>query len=141
MSSVNTQFSIAVHIMTGLAVSDNYQITSGALSESVNASPSFVRRVLAKLSKADLVRTTSGKSGSCTLVRKPSKINLLEIYDAVEAPKAFAIHEYPETKGCRVSCNIKPSLQSVLDRTTKAVESTLKDTSLADVVEGLHKKR
>lgn len=141
MSAVNTQFSIAVHIMAGLGTRDGYQGTSGELSSSVNTTPSFVRRVLAKLSKADLVQTSSGKSGHCKLLRKPSKITLLEIFEAVEAPKAFAIHDYPEQKSCHVSSGIKPSLESVLEKTTKAVETTLKNTSLADVIDGLGKKR
>src|SRR5260370_28791647 len=48
----NVQFSIAVHLMAGLAHGCGKDITSGNLAMSVNTSPSFVRRVLAKLSKA-----------------------------------------------------------------------------------------
>ena len=109
--AVNTQFSIAVHILAGLGCGCDKGITSGALAESVNTSPSFLRRVLAKLSKAGLVRTGTGKAGACWLARDAKKISLLDIYRAVGAPKSsFSIHTYAEQKQCRVSCRIKSSL-------------------------------
>ena len=139
MSSVNTQFSIAVHLLAALGSIPGNSATSSELSESVNACPSFVRRVLSKLSKANLVRTTTGKSGSCTLIRNPERINLLEVHQALDVPKPFAIHAYPNQKACRVSCGIKTSLETVLEKTTKAVERSLKETSLADVIAGFGK--
>src|SRR5437016_632636 len=98
--AVNTQFSIAVHIMAGLACRCEQETTSSELAQSVNTSPSFVRRVLAKLSKAGLVETATGKTGSCWLSKKPEQVSLLEVYRAVGAPKAFAIHTYAAKKPC-----------------------------------------
>lgn len=138
MAAVNTQFSIAIHILAGLGLKQD--MTSSDLAVSVNAYPSFVRRIMSKLAKAGLVITTTGKSGCCTLARKPNEITLLDIYEAVEAPKAFAIHTYPAQKQCSVSCNIKVSMEKVLERTQKSVEDTLKKTSLADVISDLKKK-
>ena len=78
--AVSTQFSIAVHMMAGLGYTGASDMTSTQLAASVNTSPSFVRRVLSKLSKADLVSTTMGKTGSTALARDPKQISLLEIY-------------------------------------------------------------
>jgi Rrf2 family protein len=139
MAATNTQFSIAIHILVGIASTDR-EMTSSDLATSVNAYPSFVRRVISKLSKANLVQTTTGKAGFCCLARKPSEINLLDIYEAVEAPKVFAIHSYPAQKGCDVSCNIKVCMESVLEKTQKAMEETLKKTTLASVISDLKKK-
>jgi Rrf2 family protein len=100
----------------------------------VNANPVFVKRILVKLSKAKLVTTTVGKSGGYDLARSPKSISLLDIYSAVSPPSAFAIHTYPESKGCIVSCNIKKVMGEVLVGTQKAVENDLKRTTLADVV-------
>lgn len=137
MSSVNTQFSIAVHLLANLGVHPGFSSTSAKLAQSVNAYPSFVRRVLSKLSKAGIVRTTSGKSGSCVLGKDPRKMSLLEVYRAIEAPAIFAIHDYPSRKDCVVSCGIKHSLDEVLKKSTKAFEKTLKEITLADVIEDL----
>lgn len=137
--AINTQFSIAVHVMAGLGSKARHgeSAPSRMLAESVNACPSFVRRVMSKLSKSGLVRTTTGKSGSCALARDPREISLLDIYRAVEAPKAFAIHHYPAKDQCKVSCGIKPALQKVLDRTQDSLERSLQGTTLADVLKDM----
>lgn len=132
--AVNTQFSIAVHVMAGLGYQEGRCVTSAQLAQSVNTSPSFVRRVLAKLSSAGLVRATTGAGGSCGLARDPANISLLDIYKAVDAPKVFAIHRYREEKACPVSCNIKCALEKVLGKTQKSMETSLGNISLAEVI-------
>jgi Rrf2 family protein len=130
----NVQFSIAVHIMAGLAYGCDKDRTSSDLASSVNTSPSFVRRVLAKLSKAGLVETATGKAGACWLAKDAEKISLLDIYKAVDAPEAIAIHSYKEQKGCPVSCQIKMALEHALGKTQRAMETSLGDISLAEIV-------
>jgi Rrf2 family protein len=138
--AVNTQFSIAVHIMAGLAYRCGKDTTSTALAGSVNTSPSFVRRVLAKLSKAELIKTATGKTGACWLAKDASSISLLDIYKAIDAPKAFAIHKYPELKPCPVSCHIKEALEKVLDQTQETMEKSLKKISLAEILKDMRCK-
>src|ERR1700694_3562501 len=124
MASLNPQFSIAVHVLAAIA---HYEraFTSEILAGSVNANPVFVKRVLVKLSKAKLAKTTVGKSGGYDLARSPKSISLLDIYSAVNPPSAFAIHTYP---------NIKEVMSDVLVGTQKAIYSDLRRTTLADVV-------
>jgi Rrf2 family protein len=137
----NIQFSIAVHILAGLACGcDKEGVTSGHLAESVNTSASFVRRTLAKLSKAGLVETATGKAGACWLAKNAKEISLLDIYKAVDAPKAFSIHSYSEQKTCVVSCHIKTALEKALAKTQKAMESSLAEISLAQIVSDVRKR-
>ncbi|MGA2052083.1 MAG: Rrf2 family transcriptional regulator, partial [Opitutales bacterium] len=105
----------------------------------VNTSPSFVRRVLAKLSKAGLVRAATGQGGSSALARSAEKISLREIYLAVGAPKAFAIHTYTPRTECAVSCNIKPALEKALGKAQKGLEASLEKISLADVLKDVRR--
>jgi Rrf2 family protein len=136
---INTQFAIATHIMAALGHAAGKEVNSAEIAVSVNTSSSFVRRILAKLSKAGLVKTATGKGGSCWLARPARRISLLDIYRAVEAPKAFAIHQYPAEKQCPVSCGIKPALSRVLAETQQAIEGSLSRTSLAEVISDLTK--
>jgi Rrf2 family protein len=138
--AVNTQFAIAVHIMAGLGYQAGRSMNSGHLAASVNTSPSFVRRVLAKLSRAGLVETTTGKSGACRLARDTRDISLLDIYRAVDAPKAFSIHSYSEQKTCAVSCHIKGALEGALKKTQGAMEDSLAGISLGRIVSDMKKK-
>jgi Rrf2 family protein len=138
--AVNTQFPIAVHIMAALGYRPGADATSAMLAASVNTSPSFVRRVLARLSRAGLVQTATGKGGACWLARDAGDISLLDIYRAVDAPRAFSIHHYAEQKNCPVSCHIKQALDHALDKTQKAMESSLGEISLAQIVSQVNRK-
>jgi Rrf2 family protein len=134
----NMQFSIAVHLMAGLGCAPQ-DVTSATLAKSVNTSASFIRRVLAKLSRANLISTSMGKTGSTALAKDPKDISLLDIYRAVGAPKAFAIHNYPEQRSCPISCGIKRSLDKVLAKAQTSMEKGLGEISLADVIADLPK--
>ena len=135
--AINTQFPIAVHIMAALGYHRGAAVTSAMLASSVNTSPSFVRRVLAKLSKAGLVETATGKAGACWLAKDARQISLLDIYRAVNAPKAFSIHHYTEQKLCPVSCHIKSALDKALAKTQKAMETSLKSIHLDALLSGM----
>ena len=135
--AINTQFPIAVHLMAALGYRSGRDTTSAQLAMSVNTGPSFVRRTLAKLSRAGLVQTATGKAGACWLAKDAKKISLLDIYKAVDAPKAFSIHHYSEQKACPVSCHIKAALDRALDKTQKAMETSLKTISLKEVISDL----
>ncbi len=126
--------------MAGLGYNKSLEVTSSQLARSVNTSASFVRRILAKLSKAGLVYTTTGKAGACSLARSASEISLLDIYQAVEAPKVFSIHGYRIYKACPVSCKIKSSLEKVLDKSQQAMEASLDKTSLAQVIADINRQ-
>ena len=139
MPVTNTQFSIAIHIMAGLGYGAKVGVTSSDLAGSINACPSFVRRILSKLSKAGLVRTSRGKSGTCLLARPARDISLLDIYEAVDAPKVFEVHTYPTQELCPVSRGFKHMMERVLDKSQLSFESTLTKTSLADIIEDLKK--
>ncbi len=120
--------------MAGLGCCHQNAKTSTELAQSVNTSASFIRRTMAKLSKAGLVETATGKAGTCWLAQKPKQISLLDIYHAVSAPKAFSIHSYPENKPCEVSCHIKGALDKALDKTQRAFEASLAKISLEDII-------
>jgi DNA-binding IscR family transcriptional regulator len=95
---------------------------------------------MAKLSKAGLVETSKGKAGVCRLAKDASKISLLDIYRAVDAPRAFAIHSYKEYRGCPISVHIKASLERALGRVQKSMEGGLAEMSLADVIADVRRR-
>jgi Rrf2 family protein len=138
VASVNTQFSIAVHVLAAIAHYER-SFTSEVLAGSVNANPIFVKRILVKLSKAKLVNATVGKAGGYTLTKDPKSISLLDISQAVNPPSVFAIHTYEKKKWCAVSNNIKEVMGEILVDTNKAVENDLERITLADVVSKIRK--
>jgi Rrf2 family protein len=140
MRKDNVQFSIAVHLMTILGYMQGQVLVSHQLAASVNTSPSFIRRILSKLSKAGLVKATAGKKGSCILNREAKSITLLDIYKALGAPVVFTVHGYPNLNVCPVSCNIKPAMNKVVQRLQKSLEKALKGITLQDLVREIKEK-
>lgn len=133
MAATNQRFSVALHVMAGLAFYGDRHITSRDLASSVNATPSLVREVVSKLSKCGLVTATEGRNGSCALARKPERITLLEVYKAVEPPAVFAIHGYPAKRSCLVSSNIKQVTKDLLATTQRAFEKSLEKQTVAEL--------
>jgi Rrf2 family protein len=140
MSVKSVQFSVAAHIMAVLGFDHGEEISSATLADSVNADPTFVRKSLSKLSKADLVVTKRGKSGSSVLARHPRQITLLDIYRASAAPRVFAIHSYPVERRCPVSSKLKQSMSGVLSQAQYSFEKSLARITLADLVGQIREK-
>ncbi|MRW84179.1 BadM/Rrf2 family transcriptional regulator [Pseudoduganella sp. FT26W] len=137
MTQINVQFSVAAHVMAALATHHGTPVRSAELAGSVNADPSFVRRVVSKLAKAGLVATTRGKTGACTLARDPQQITLLDIYLASQAPAAFSVHAYPTQDSCQVSRTIKGGMAQLLQRVQCDFEHSLAQHTLADFTASL----
>ena len=100
----------------------------------MNTNAVFVKRIIAKLAKASLIETTPGKLGGCALAKRPREITLLDVYRAVQAPRIFAIHEYPVNKGCVISSNINQVMGGVLQTAQSSFEKEMKTTTVADVL-------
>lgn len=132
--SSNTQFSMAVHVLSALAYNEGELMGSEALAESVGTNPSFLRGLIGRLREAGLVETQMGKGGGTRLARSPSAISLHDIYESVEARASFKTHCCPDSKGCPVQSNMTRLLDELNERVERAIESELDKTSLADLL-------
>lgn len=135
--AANSRFAVATHTVAVMAYFGKQFVTSEMIAGSVNTNPVVIRRILSALTKAGLCESQTGKMGGSRLARKPSEINLFEIYRAVETEGFFALHAKPANKKCPVSCNIKTLLSNVFQNCDQAVEKTLKKTTVADLVSDL----
>ncbi len=128
-----TRFSVAVHALALIERLGADRITSDLIAGSVGTNASFVRRVLAMLSHAGLVRTSPGVAGA-QLARPAAEITLFEIYHAVEmaGEHRLAVHDDPDRR-CFVGRHIQGALDAVIGPAEAAFEAELKRRSLADV--------
>jgi DNA-binding IscR family transcriptional regulator len=78
--AANSQFSMAVHVLTVLARHKDEKIKSEKIACSVNTNPVVIRRLLGQLSQADLVESQTGAAGGTRLARCPKEITLAEVY-------------------------------------------------------------
>ena len=131
--AANSQFAMAVHVLTLLARSSDAALKSGSIAKSVNTNAVVIRRLLGQLSQAKLVSSQTGALGGTRLAKRPGQISLVDVYRSVCCGEVFALHGSPN-RDCPVGRNI----ESVLCNLQKEIDGTVGDTlakyTLADVL-------
>jgi Rrf2 family protein len=128
------RFAMAVHVLAVLAYKEGDPVTSAKLADSVNTNPVIIRRLLLSLQQARLVETRKGAGAGSRLSRSPQRINLAEVYRAVERHEPFSSPNNKPNAGCPVGNCIRKTLEMVFASAESALEQDLKRTTLADVV-------
>ncbi|MGD0209236.1 MAG: Rrf2 family transcriptional regulator [Verrucomicrobiota bacterium] len=128
------RFAMAVHVLAVLAYKEGDRITSAMLAASVNTNPVIIRRLLLSLQRARLVETRKGAGAGSRLSRSPGRINLAEVYRAVEAVEPFASPARKANTACPVGHCIRKTLNQVFASAENAMERDLEKTTLAGVV-------
>lgn len=133
--AANSQFSMAVHVLSMLARSEGENLKSDFLACSVNTNAVVIRRLLGQLNQAKLVVSQTGASGGSRLARCPKEINLGDIYKAVNCGQVFALHAKTPSKDCPVGKNIEAVLCCLQKEIDKGIEEKLSRYTLQNVFE------
>ena len=128
------RFAMAVHVLTVLAYKEGDRVTSAFLAGSINTNPVIVRRLLLALQRARLVDTCKGAGSGSRLSRSPGRINLAEVYRAVEAVEPFATPARKPNAACPVGHCILEALEKIFASAQLALERDLEKTTLATVI-------
>jgi Rrf2 family protein len=133
--AANSQFSMAVHVLSMLARSKDENLKSDFLACSVNTNAVVIRRLLGALNQAKLVISQTGANGGSRLARPPNEIDLSEIYKAVNCGEVFALHARAQSKDCPVGKNIEAVLSCLQREIDKGIEEKLSRYTLQNVFE------
>ena len=125
---------MAVHVLTVLAYKEGDRVTSTFLAGSVNTNPVIVRRLLLDLQRARLIETTKGAGAGSRLSRSPSRINLAEVFRAVEELETFGRPSGKPNQACPVAQCMREELDRVFASARAALERDLERTKLADLM-------
>lgn len=132
--AANSQFAIAVHILTVLAKSGEEKVKSDYIAESVNTNPVVIRRLLGDLSHAKLVVSQTGAHGGTKLAKCPKEINLADVHRAVSCGKTFALHRQTNDD-CPIGKNIQCVLEKLQIEINGVVEAKLAQFTLKNILE------
>ncbi len=78
--------SLALHAAAVLAGTGSGRASAEAIADALGVSRAHLVKVLQRLSKAGLVRSSRGPGGGYSLTRPPREISIRELYEAVEGP-------------------------------------------------------
>ena len=132
--AANSQFAMAVHILTMLARSGEENVKSECIAGSVNTNAVVIRRLLGQLGSANLVVSQTGAFGGTRLARPPEEISLCEIYKAVCCGEIFALHAKAPNQDCPVGKNIESFLCNLQKEIDNSVGEKLRQYTLHDVI-------
>lgn len=99
----------AVRCVLFLSQEAGRTVSANEISESMTVPRSFLAKILQRLSKNNIVRSTQGIAGGFKLVNKPGKINVFEVIEAIQGPTAVNVCADDE-RNCDMSntCPVHP---------------------------------
>ncbi len=130
----NTQFALAVHVLTMLAGLPRELQSSEAMAASAGSNAVHIRRVLGRLRNAGMVVSRPGPHGGWQLVRAPAETTLADVWRAVHGDDpVLGLHE--ANPNCEVGQRIQANLGTIDRRAVAAIEAELGTTTLAELAD------
>jgi DNA-binding IscR family transcriptional regulator len=86
-------------------------MTSTELAQHMNTNPVVVRRAMAGLRRAGIVRSEKGRGGGWEIAADLTRVSLRQVYDAIGAPPLLAAGIRLEHPACLVEQAVNRALQ------------------------------
>lgn len=131
----NTQFAVAVHVLTYLAGAGACPVSSDELAASTAVNAVHVRRLLGPLRDTGLVRSRPGPRGGWELARSAESISLADVWTLLQRDDPVLGLHGPNPD-CPVGRGVQAALRSVDEGVADAVRTELGRLTVADVLRG-----
>lgn len=115
-------------------------ITSGAAADMLHTNPVVVRRTMAGLRDAGLVRSDKGHAGGWTLIKSLEDVTMLDVYKAVGEPRIFAIGLADPAPQCLVEQAVNASMTSALQGAEALLIAELGKVTLAAIAKDFERR-
>lgn len=109
-------------------------MTSDELAQGIRTNPTVVRRLVARLVSANLLKAYKGKTGGVELAREPGQITLKDIYLAAHDKPLLNAPDKSPKKNCPVSCSMGKLMKDVVDGVENNSLDYLSGIPLSDIV-------
>lgn len=130
------RFPTAMQMVLSVAVAEKVGIrsTSAVLAASLEANPSFIRKLMVPLTRSGIIVSTLGRTGSIHLGRPAHEITLRDIYTAVIDDKRIWAARPEVAARCLVSANACWYFKSVVNEAEEASLEVLARHTVADAL-------
>ena len=128
--ATNTRFATGMHTLVLLARQPEQLHSSETLAGKLQTNAVVIRRILAQLQHAELVRNHKGPAGGSELVRAADSISLADVYCAIEHSSLFhdaSVHGTDARK-------ITGELRRILTAAEQALLDSLSEVTLEEIV-------
>ena len=135
----DSRLSVALHVLLHLQ-GDEGALTSEAIGRMMGQNPVVVRRTMAGLRAAGIVRSEKGHGGGWSLSRPLDDVTLGDVYQALGTPALFSIGHREESPGCLVEQAVNRALGTALADAEALLTQRLARITVADVAADVRKK-
>jgi len=108
-------------------------MTSTELAQHMNTNPVVVRRAMAGLRKAGIVRSEKGRGGGWEIAADLSRVSLRHVYDAIGAPPLLAAGIRLEHPACLVEQAVNRALQPAFAEAEALLAERFSAVTLAEL--------
>jgi Rrf2 family protein len=130
----STRSTYGLRAMINLAKREKLgSVSLAVIAKEENISLKYLERLFASLKKAGLVKSEIGAGGGYKLAKPAKLINIYDIIIALEG-KLNAFHCTGETKKIYCGSQCKCEVNKVLGKVEQAINSTLKDIKLSQLL-------
>ncbi len=135
--ATNTRFATGLHTLVLLARNPEQLQSSETIAGKLQTNAVVIRRILAQLQEASLVRNQKGPSGGSQLVRAAGDITLADVYQAIQQPSLF--HD-AAVRGAEAK-KLTTELRTVLTEAEDAMLDALRQVSIQQIVKKTGRKK
>jgi Rrf2 family protein len=137
---MNSDFTLAIHSLTYLALQLDRMSKSDAIAESAGVHAVRIRKVLSLLKKHEIIKSKEGTGGGFIFAKELNEVSLWEIYmitsEGTLQPKC------PESnKSCVVGANMQKVLFSIFLGAEEHLGEYLKQYTIKDIVDLISKEK
>lgn len=108
-------------------------MTSDELASRMSTDPAVVRRTMAGLRQAGIVRSEKGHGGGWSLERELAEVTMGDVHAALGIADVFTIGIRTESPGCLVEQAVHRAIEGALDKAASVLLEQLGGVSLAAI--------
>ena len=131
---MNSDFTLAIHSLTYLALQPDRMSTSDAISESAGVHPVRIRKVLSLLKKHGFIKSKEGTGGGFIFTLDLSEVTLWDIY-MITSEGALQPKCPDSNEKCIVGANMKRVLFTIFLGAEEHLGEYLKNYTIKEVVD------
>lgn len=129
----DSRLSVALHVLLHMSQMDTV-VTSEALGPLMKASPVVLRRTLAGLRDAGIVRSEKGHGGGWSLARDLASVTLGDVYAALGVSTLFSIGLRDPRPRCLLEQAVNRAIDDTLSSAEALLVARLQSITVADVL-------
>lgn len=128
----DSRLSAVLHALLHMADHDG-PLTSEHLALCMRTNPVVVRRTMGLLRKAGLVTSAKGHAGGWTIAVPLARISMRQLYEALGAPRVFAIGNRSANPACLVEQSVNTVMDAAFDEAEALLMQRFEAVTVADL--------